>query len=257
MEKDKDDKDRVNRINYEICVLQALRERLRSKEIWVVGADRFRNPDEDLPADFEANRAAYYEAMKQPQDAETFIDGLKKTMTDALCMVNQGMPKNPRVKILPRDKNRICITPMDAQPDPENLKGLKAEIFERWSSTSLLDILKEADLRVGFTDLFQSSRQRETLDRDTLQRRLLLSLYALGTNAGLKRIVAAGHGASYQELRYVRHRFIQKNTLRAAIARVANATFSVRLPEIWGEGTTTCASDSKKFGSWDQNLMTE
>lgn len=257
VEKDKDDKDRVNRINYEICVLQALRERLRSKEIWVIGADRFRNPDEDLPADFEANRAAYYEALKQPQDTETFIDGLKKTMTDALCMLNQGMPKNPRVKILPRGKNRICITPLDAQPDPENLKRLKAEIFERWSSTSLLDILKEADLRVGFTDLFQSSRQRETLDRDTLQRRLLLSLYALGTNAGLKRISAAGHGATYQELRYVRHRFIQKSTLRAAISQVANATFAVRLPEIWGEGTTTCAADSKKFGSWDQNLMTE
>lgn len=199
VEEDKDNKNRVNRINYEICVLQALRERLRSKEIWVVGADRFRNSDEDLPADFEANRVAYYEAMKQPQDAETFIDGLEKTMTDALCMVNQGMPKNPWIKILPRDKNRICITPLDAQPDPENLKGLKTEICERWSSTSLLDILKEADLRVGFTDLFQSSRQRETLDLDTLQRRLLLSLYALGTNAGLKRIVAAGHGASYQE----------------------------------------------------------
>ena len=58
LEKDKDGTGRINRINYEICVLQALRERLRSKEIWVVGADRFRNPDEDLPADFEANRAA-------------------------------------------------------------------------------------------------------------------------------------------------------------------------------------------------------
>ena len=32
---------------------QALRERLRCKEIWVEGADRYRNPDEDLPADFE------------------------------------------------------------------------------------------------------------------------------------------------------------------------------------------------------------
>ena len=257
VEKDKNGKDRINRINYEICVLQALRERLRSKEIWVIGADRYRNPDEDLPADFDTNRTAYYEALKLPQDVETFIDGLKKTMTDAMSMLNKGMPKNPCVKILDRGKNRICITPLDAQPDPENLKHLKAEIFERWSSTSLLDILKEADLRVGFTGLFQSSRQRETLDRDTLQRRLLLSLYALGTNAGLKRIAAAGHGATYQELRYVRHRFIQKSTLRAAISEVANATFAVRLPEIWGEGTTTCASDSKKFGSWDQNLMTE
>jgi hypothetical protein len=39
---------RVNRINYEICVLQTLRERLRCKEVWVVGAGRFRNPDADL-----------------------------------------------------------------------------------------------------------------------------------------------------------------------------------------------------------------
>ena len=30
-----------------------------------------------------------------------------------------------------------------------------------------------------------------------------------------------------------------------------------RSPEIWGEGTTACASDSKKFGAWDQNLLTE
>src|SRR5208282_5823805 len=25
----------------------------------------------------------------------------------------------------------------------------------------------------------------------------------------------------------------------------------------WGEGTTACAADSKQFGAWDQNLMTE
>ena len=45
--------------------------------------------------------------------------------------------------------------------------------------------------------------------------------------------------------------------MREAIGRVANATFAIRRPEIWGEGTTSCASDAKKFGAWDQNLMTE
>jgi len=44
---------RVLRGVYEVCTFQALRERLRCKEIWV-GADTWRNPDEDLPADFEA-----------------------------------------------------------------------------------------------------------------------------------------------------------------------------------------------------------
>lgn len=52
LEKTRDGDERINRINYEICVLRALRKRLRTKEIWVVGADRYRDPEQDLPADF-------------------------------------------------------------------------------------------------------------------------------------------------------------------------------------------------------------
>jgi hypothetical protein len=50
---------RVIRHVYEACVFQALRERLRCKEIWVVGAHEWRNPDEDLPTDFETRRAEH------------------------------------------------------------------------------------------------------------------------------------------------------------------------------------------------------
>jgi len=59
MESDAVGNMRLNRITYEICVLQTLREKLRCKEIWVVGADRYRNPDDDLPADFEPLRGTY------------------------------------------------------------------------------------------------------------------------------------------------------------------------------------------------------
>ncbi len=55
----------------------------------------------------------------------------------------------------------------------------------------------------------------------------------------------------------MRRRFVHKAALRNAIGQVARAIFAVRNPAVWGEGTTSCASDSKKFGSWDQNLMTE
>ena len=123
--------------------------------------------------------------------------------------------------------------------------------------TSLLDILTETDLRIGFTDHLTSVAPRVTLDRTTLQKRLLLGLYALGTNTGLKRVSTGEHGESYHDLRYVRRRFIQPAQLRTAIAHVVNATLQARRPQIWGDGTTACASDSKKFGSWDQNLMTE
>ncbi|MGH7880830.1 MAG: Tn3 family transposase, partial [Candidatus Binataceae bacterium] len=68
IEEDAEGRTRVNRITYEICVLEALREQLRCKEIWVVSADRYRNPEEDVPADFDAERETYYEALKLPRN---------------------------------------------------------------------------------------------------------------------------------------------------------------------------------------------
>ena len=45
--------------------------------------------------------------------------------------------------------------------------------------------------------------------------------------------------------------------MRRAIAIVADGTLRARNPAIWGVGTTACASDSKHFGAWDQNLTTQ
>jgi hypothetical protein len=165
---------------------------------------------------------------------------------------------NEAVKLTTRGtRSWIKLRPLTAQPEPPTLDQLKAELAQRWPNTSLLDILKETDLRVHFTDALTSSGQREVLDRETLQRRLLLCLFALGTNTGLKRIGAGEHGESVADLRYVRRRYLAAPQVRAAIARVVNAVLAARLPAIWGEGTSACASDAKKFGAWDQNLMTE
>ena len=62
---------------------------------------------------------------------------------------------------------------------------------------------------------------------------------------------------NYKGLLYIRRRFLNAAAMRNAIAQVANAIFQTRLTHIWGEATTACASDSKKFGAWDHNLLTE
>lgn len=79
----------------------------------------------------------------------------------------------------------------------------------------------------------------------------------MGTNAGLKRISNREHGEKYKDLLYIRRKYIDKDNLRNAIAEIVNAILRNKMTNIWGEGTTSCASDSKKFGAWDQNLMTE
>src|SRR6266496_820601 len=81
----------------------------------------------------------------------------------------------------------------------------------------------------------------------------------LATNMGIRQLAATGadqHGETEATLRRVRRLYVNRDNLRRAITRLVNATFAVRDTGLWGAGTA-CASDSKKFGSWQSNLMTE
>ena len=53
---------------YEVVDVPGPARQLKCKEIWVVGADKWRNPDEDLPQDFEAPRAENYRELRKPLD---------------------------------------------------------------------------------------------------------------------------------------------------------------------------------------------
>ena len=257
LETDPEGRSRVNRITYEICVLDALRDKLRCKEIWVVGANRYRNPDEDLPADFEEHRPRYYQALDLSLDPDRFVADLQVEMREALQALDAGLPADRLVRIGHKRDGWISVTPLDAQAEPPNLATLKAEITATWPMTGLLEMVKEADLRLDFTAALKSPTAYETLDRAALRPRLLLCLHGIGTNAGLQRMAGLQAGVTAKDLAYVRRRYLRVDALRRAIAIVTDGTLRARDPAIWGEGTTACASDSKHFGAWDQNLTTQ
>lgn len=255
-----EDMGKVERIPYELCVLVALRDAVRRREIYVEGAARWRNPEDDLPGDFEATRAVHYAAIRQPEDPRAFIADLKKRMTAGLDQLSGALADGSAggVKVTTR-KGEPWITVPKLKPlaEPTGLAALKEEVARRWGVLDLLDVLKNADFLTGFTVEFSSVAAYERIERDVLQRRLLLALFALGTNMGIRAIVATGeHGESEAALRHVRRHFITVDNLRAAVTRLVNATFAARDTAWWGQGTA-CASDSKKFGSWSSNFMTE
>ena len=149
IERDAQGRSRINRITYEICALHALREQLRCKEIWVKGADRYRNPDEDLPVDFEVRRDEHYAALGLPRDADAFIARVQAEMTQALGTFDSGLAANPYVRILKRGGGRITLTPLEKQEDPLGLAALKTEIGRRWPMTSLLSAPAEYSPKVA------------------------------------------------------------------------------------------------------------
>jgi TnpA family transposase len=257
VEKDAEGRSRVNRITYEICALEALRDKLRCKEIWVVGADRYRNPDDDLPADFESQRTWYYQELNLPLEPARFLAALQAEMREALSPLDAGVADNHLVRIGQKRNDWISVTPLDAKPEPPNVSWLKAEITATWPMTSLLDMGQETDLRLHFTEALKSPTAYETLDRTVVRPRLLLCLHGMGTNTGLQRMAGRQSGVTDKDLADVRRRYIRVDALRRAIAIGTNGTLRARNPAIWGEGTTACASDSKHFGAGDQNLTTQ
>ncbi|MFN2506059.1 MAG: Tn3 family transposase [Acidimicrobiales bacterium] len=233
-----DDAGRVERIPYELCTLRTLREAVRRREVWVKGAKRWGDPDHDLPADFDANRDA-------PPARGGTADRQRRRRTHHHP---PGRPVDQRA--VGRQGGRASHT-----------RSPQGGGRRRWGTLDLLEVLKDADFFTRFTDEFASVHARAVTAQTTLRRRLLVVLFGLGTNMGIKRIATAladgaEHVDSEAELRNVRRAYVTRENLRRAIARLASATFEARSAELWGPGTA-CASDSKKFGSWSSNLMTE
>ena len=253
---------RINRPYYELCVLQRLERALKCKEVWVEGAYAFRNPSQDLPANWteETQRTAYYRTLQQPIEVTSFIDPLRHRLTQALTQFNRTLPRNPHVHLSTpaanEERRLFSVAPLVAQPEPQSLDHLKDLISQRYGMLDLVDIILEADRLVDFTRFFTHSGTKEVRSRDALRPLLLLDLFAEGTNTGIKRVANANQRYGFHELLYVRKHYFSVEALRLANAAVVNKILALRNPQLWGEGHS-CASDGKRFESWRQNLMTE
>ncbi|MEV0048222.1 Tn3 family transposase [Nocardia rhamnosiphila] len=225
---DKDGNRRAVRMVYEICTFQALRDQLRCREIWVVGADKWRNPAQDLPTDFEERRVEHCGKLRKPLDPTEFIDSMREDMRTELEALHAGLPKASRLEIAERKQGAIKLAPLPPAAEPRNLRKLKSQVQTRWG----------------------------VVPEDVLAERLLPAIYAYGTNTGIK-AVSGGTGHSEDEIRYARCRYLNAEAARKIAIEIANATFSARRSTIWGESSTAIASDSTHFGAYDQNIFTE
>ena len=225
-------RDRVVRGVYEACVFQALRERLRCKEIWVVGAHEWRNPDEDLPTDFEVHRAEHYDKLRKPLDPAVFTAGLRDEMRTELNLLNDALPDLPWLRITDRKSGAIQLTALEAQPEPRNLRRLKKAVRDRWGQVPLIDMVTEA-----------APREPTAVSSPSIP--------------VISAVAAGNHGHTEADLRYTARRYFTIDGARLAAIQLADATFAARDPVIWGQSTTTVASDSTHFRAYDQNLFTE
>ena len=251
------DSKKIKRICYEVYVLKKLADKIRCREVWVEGSFKHNNPDNDLPDDFESNKKLYFDELALPIDSEVFVEQIKENLTKALNNLNDNVPKNPHVKISSKKNGRIILTPLSPQAEPHHINQIKRQLQKKWDGTSLIDMLKEVDLINQFTGDFVSYGQKIYLKPTEISERILLNIYGMGTNVGLKHMCAGNMGVSEHQLRHVKNYFLSTDNLKNALSKVANALFEIRQKEIWGNMPTALAGDSTQFSAYFQNLISE
>jgi TnpA family transposase len=258
-ERDESGNLRVLRKDYECIIFQLLRRKLMHKEVWVSYAYKYRDPMDDLPKDFEQKIEEYCAKINMPVLAKDFINNVQDEMVKNIQAFDNRFLQNDLVNIVSKKgKPWILLTPFEKAPEPKVIHRIKEAILDKWGVIDLLDILKEVDLRENFTHCFSTAGNRSILDRETIRKRLLFSIFSIGTNTGLKRTAGASKSAvTFEELRHIKNFFLNRDDLREAINTTVNAIFRIRNPKIWRSVSTACAGDSKQFGCFSQNLMSE
>ena len=155
----------------------AFREALRRTKICVYGGNRWRNPDDDLPGDFDTAREVHYAALRQPLDLTEFVTDVRKRMSDALSRLDQSLVDGSAGVTITtrRGEPWITVPRLDALPEAVNLGKLKDEVTRRWGTLHLLNVLKDSDYLAEFTSEFISVASQEVIDRVTLRRRTWVS----------------------------------------------------------------------------------
>jgi TnpA family transposase len=248
---------KIKRICYEVYLLKRLSDRIRCREIWIEGAYKHRNPDEDLPQDFENDKADFFTRLSLPISEDEFVDQLQNELTNALTLLNNNIPKNPKVSISNRKNGRIILTPLSALPESPNVATIKKHLQDKWQNINLIDVLKELELNTGFTQDFVSYGEKIYLKPKEISERVLLAIYGFGINVGLKPMCAGNPHITYSQLKHVKNYLLTADNLRHAITKVANLLFKIRNPAVWGENPIAVAGDSTQFAAYFQNLISE
>src|SRR5260370_36450828 len=106
-------------------------------------------------------------------------------MTAALADLNDALADLDWVDITDRPAGAIRLTPLEAAPEPRNLRRVKNEVARRWAAVPLIDVLKETVLRTGCLQTVTSVAGSGTPPPETRAEPLMLATYAHRPNRGI------------------------------------------------------------------------
>lgn len=237
---------------WELTVLLALRDGLRSGDVFVPGSRRYADPAAYLitPQEWTAQRTEFCQLVGKPSGASIAIAQADEELRGALSDLERVLSSGAGPVRLGSD-GELIIPPLSAEEIPPEAESLKTELIELLPYAPIASLLIELDRRTGFLDCFTHAGGKQARTPE-LKRNLLAVLIASATNLGLVRMAEAC-GITYDVLSWTAEWYVREETLRAA--NLAIVSYHQRLPltPVFGGGTLS-SSDGQRFPTKGKSL---
>jgi TnpA family transposase len=233
---------------YEIATLAALRDRLRSGDIWVEGSRAFRPMDEQLmpkPA-FAALKAADELGLGVQGDAVAYLSEARQTLDFNLKRLAYRA-RNGKLEGVRLEAGQLVVTPLPGDV-PAAAEELKWELADLYPLVEVPDLLTEVHAWTGFADRFTHIRTQEPPENI---RAMLAGVLADATNLGAKRMAVASKGISAREIAWKRIFHTRPETYKLAQACITDRHAKHPHAVLWGDGSTA-SSDGQFFQASDR-----
>lgn len=224
---------------WETAVLFALRDALRSRDVWVQDSRLYQDSRQQLLPVTQAEMTA---SLPIPLQPEPWITQRKALLEQRIIQVSRMMQQGTLPNSCIKD-GTIQVNRLEAYT-PEGMDTLTLELYKQMPEIPITQILREVDADTGFTDSFTHIHTGSPC-ADKVG--LLNILLAGGINLGLKKMaLCSSSHPSFWSLRSIANWYVTSETMADALAIVNEQHGYLPLSSIWGDGTTS-SSDGQFF----------
>jgi TnpA family transposase len=264
------EKGRINRKYFELCVLFELRAKLRSGDIWVEGSRRFARLNSYLIPfeEWEAARPVVCDLLALPEDGESRLQLRQAELQELYSQFDQffdhllrkNKHKESKAKNHPAgfdneeslngkinvklENGKLVVTKLPGEAQSLSSQALEDEIVSRLPEIELTDLLIEVDGWTRFSRFFEHPSGNEPRTPDAL-RHCYACILAQACNFGFMQMQRMS-GLTYRKMAWYSTWYLREETLKSAFSELVNYHSRLPLAAIWGGGTLS-SSDGQRF----------
>ena len=254
--KKKEGKKLLNRAYLELCVLSHVASELKSKDLFIVGADSYADYRSELMPMIECENILdeYCEKINIANSGSECVKSLKEKLIAKAKSVDMSYPDTSELTI--DKKGKATLHKRGPNKRSSTAIWLEKILKQRMKKRNLLDVFCSSHLYCGWAHEFGPISGDDPKIKDSIERYLLTN-FAYATGLGpTQTALHVKSSASAHMLSWVNQRHITPEMLDRARERLINLINQFKLTKSWGDGTSV-AADGTMQELREQNLIAE